>query len=258
MMRGLAKTLMTNAVNGWAYAAAFSFPSKYTWRWKIEMLAGRYEPETTRLFRRIVQPGMTVADVGAHIGYFSRLLARRVGPEGKVFAFEPDDENRALLSENVRGFPNVEVRSEAVTAEKGRVSFYHHAHSTGCHSTIAPAEAAASREVPAISLDSFMAERGIEWDFVKMDIEGGEANALRGMKRALENKRIRLVLEYNPRALARAGADPERFLSEIAARGFRIHALARGACTLLHEPFGISAEKLLGPGGSLNLYLSRV
>jgi len=46
----------------------------------ISMVAGRYEIETTRLFERLLKPGMVVVDVGAHVGYYSLLAARQVGP----------------------------------------------------------------------------------------------------------------------------------------------------------------------------------
>ena len=52
----------------------FSFPANYIRRWKLNMLWGLYEPETYRLFKEIITHGMTVVDIGAHIGYFTRLF----------------------------------------------------------------------------------------------------------------------------------------------------------------------------------------
>jgi len=53
------------------------------------IVRGVYEPEETAFVRSRVEPGQTVVDVGANIGYFSVLLAHQVGPAGRVHAFEP-------------------------------------------------------------------------------------------------------------------------------------------------------------------------
>ncbi len=55
---------------------------------------GVYEYWTTRLFRNIVKEGMTIVDIGAHQGTYSVLFASLMNDKGRVFAFEPDLENR--------------------------------------------------------------------------------------------------------------------------------------------------------------------
>ena len=49
----------------------------------LKMVMGRYEEETTRLFQSLVKPGMVCVDVGAHLGYYTLLAARQVGPTGR-------------------------------------------------------------------------------------------------------------------------------------------------------------------------------
>jgi ubiquinone/menaquinone biosynthesis C-methylase UbiE len=83
-MRYFIKKLLTQFVDFLALLQGFSFPQKYTWRWKLTMLTNRYEPETTRVLRDLLAPSMIVLDVGAHIGYFTRLASKQVGPEGHV------------------------------------------------------------------------------------------------------------------------------------------------------------------------------
>ena len=75
----------------------------------LDMAMGRYEPETTRLFKETVKPGMVVVDIGAHVGYYTLLAAKQVGPDGKVYAFEPEPGNHALLLKNIgmNGYDNV-------------------------------------------------------------------------------------------------------------------------------------------------------
>lgn len=249
-MHRLIRKLLEAVVAMWAQAARFSFPPKYSWRWKLDMLLGRYEPETTRLFKKILKPGMTFVDVGAHIGYFTRLAARRVGVSGHVYAFEPDPKNRVLLMQNTKRYRNVSIHAIAITEKEGRVPFYHVRGSTGCHSTIAQDDAERSL-VPATTLDMFMREKGIgHADVIKMDIEGGEAKALQGMEQTLRGIR-HLIIEYNPAALSRAGADPRALLSMLQEKGFTITVLSRGEEIPLSDIHDVSAYLT---SGSVNLH----
>src|SRR5262245_2134996 len=74
------------------------------------LLAGRgYEPEETAFIEAALAPGMTFLDLGANVGYFTCLAARKVGPAGRVWAFEPDPRNFRLLVRSVKanGLSNV-------------------------------------------------------------------------------------------------------------------------------------------------------
>ena len=252
-MQRLIRALLEAVVSAWGNAAHFSFPRKYSWRWKLEMLTNRYEPETTQLFKRMVKPGMVVIDIGAHIGYFTRFAARRVGRDGHVYAFEPDAENRELLIQNTKRYGNVSVSAAAVGAESGVVPFYHVEGSTGCHSTIAQ-ENAARLEVEATTLDAFASSAGIgHVDVIKMDIEGGEWNALKGMANILRDVQ-HLIIEYNPSALERAGADPYSFLSALQDKGFSVTILSREKEIPLSDARNISAYLT---SGSVNLHCKK-
>ena len=70
---------------------------------------GSFEPRTVAVFKKYVKPGMTVLDIGAQKGHHTLQLAKLVGKEGKVIAFEPDPEMFALLKENMalNGFNNI-------------------------------------------------------------------------------------------------------------------------------------------------------
>src|SRR5438067_2438972 len=86
-----------------------------------------YEPETFRFLAAQCRPGSTVLDIGAHLGLFTVIMARRVGPGGRVLSFEPTPSTRAALSETVRlnGFRDrVQVRGEAVAGTVGQAAFY--------------------------------------------------------------------------------------------------------------------------------------
>lgn len=110
----------------------FRFPDRATggwwwiWRYRFEMLLGWYEYPTILWVDRLVRPGMFVVDIGAHIGYFSRLLARLVGSTGNVLAFEPSPENFLLLVHNLsqRQSHNVLPIQAAVAEKSGRQLLY--------------------------------------------------------------------------------------------------------------------------------------
>jgi len=68
---------------------------------------GVWEPDTVRLWLRIVQPGIVVVDGGAHIGQYTLLASYRVGPEGQVHVFEPNPLVYTKLAENVRLNPSL-------------------------------------------------------------------------------------------------------------------------------------------------------
>lgn len=254
-MHRFAKTLLETAVSVWARAARFSFPKKYSWRWKLAMLAGRYERETTKLFKRIVKRDDAVVDIGAHIGYFTRLAARKVGPRGNVYAFEPDTENRTLLEQNTERYPNVFVHAAAITEKDGRVSFYHVAGSTGCHSTI-PQEDAAQFTVPATTLDSFVATSGISLDVIKIDIEGGEWAALRGMKNVLKQPHLSIIIEWKPSALEHGG-HPEDLLKELADNGFTLSVIGGTGLVSLTLSELSHAREYLDETGSVNIFATK-
>ena len=65
---------------------------------RLELLTGRHELETANLLRRLVRPGMIALDVGAHVGYYTRLLARLTGAGGRVIAFEPHPRTQQVLA----------------------------------------------------------------------------------------------------------------------------------------------------------------
>jgi hypothetical protein len=81
----------------------------YLWMHRL----GRMGADDAVLLRQMIQPGMQVADVGANLGLYSLLLARYVGPAGRIYAFEPDARMAAALRQNIaaNGHPPIEVLS---------------------------------------------------------------------------------------------------------------------------------------------------
>lgn len=158
---------------------------------------GAYEPLQTEIFKSILSPGMTFVDVGAHIGYYSMIAAKSVGDAGHIIAFEPRKYSHDLFLRNLaeNGFRNVQLYSKAVSDREGVVSFY-------SDSLYNIHELASGKEtiVQTISLSDFLRANGIhKIDAVKLDIEGGEYLALKGMAAILrESPNPMVFLEFNP------------------------------------------------------------
>lgn len=165
---------------------------------------GTYEPELQAAIKQLIQHGNVVFDVGANIGYISLLLARAVGTTGKVFAFEALPDNLKRLRENTALNPEgsrVSVVPNAVVDKSGMIKFLV-GPSPGTGKTLGSAGREMvykdSISVEGISLDDFVYNKGKPYpQVVKMDIEGGEILALRGMQRVLNEAHPTMLLELH-------------------------------------------------------------
>jgi FkbM family methyltransferase len=198
-VRQVVKFYIVIFVDMFAHIRGFAFPDSFIWYWKLDILLNRYEPETTRLFQKTIKPGMTVIDVGANIGYYTRLLSGLVGPTGKVYAFEPDEENWDFLVRNTKEYPNIHILKQAVSDHSGEIHFYHVRGSTGTHS-ILPTDDAELRTVESVSIDDFLRQNGIErLHAIKIDVEGAEEGVFQGMAGVLNSPHAPMVVfEYTP------------------------------------------------------------
>lgn len=192
LMRRIGKIPFVIFTDILAEIQGFHFPPSFLWYWKLDYLFGRYERGTTRFFKKTVQRGMTAADVGANLGYYTVLLSRLVGPTGEVYAFEADRENYAYLVKNVSHLKNVKTFNVAVSDNVGEVDFYHIQGATGTHSMLEVTNAE-KRTIPATSLDALHKD----FDVIKIDVEGAESLVFAGMKNVLA-KRPYVVFEYTP------------------------------------------------------------
>ena len=127
---------------------------------------GTYEPEMQSALRELIKPGMTVYDVGANIGYVTLMLAKLIGAQGKVYAFEalPDNVERLRRNVELNGFNDrVNIFPGAVAAGAGEVKFLvHPSGGMGKAAGSAGRDEQYLREitVPGISLDEFVYRAG--------------------------------------------------------------------------------------------------
>lgn len=189
----------------------------------LEATSG-WEPGETALLGGHIKPGMTVVDGGAHVGYYTCLAARLTGPRGLVLAFEPAPRNYELLLANVwrNGFTNVVCFPWAITDATGFAELHLGGSNTGdnrLHSGTPDRERVTVRTV---ALDDLEALRP-PLDVVKLDVQGSEEAAVRGMERLLEaSPRVLVTLEFWPAGIRAAGGDPRGLLARYRELGFGI------------------------------------
>lgn len=131
-------------------------------------------------------------DVGAEIGFYSYLAVKHMSRTGRILAIEPDPTRCALLRALLAAHDGVDVLEMAISDSAGTATLVK---PRGCSATLAGVEGDRF-QVAATSLDELLGDTDV--DLVKMDIEGGEAAALIGMRRILAVQRPDIFLEYHP------------------------------------------------------------
>lgn len=173
-----------------------------------------YETFVVRALTCLIQPGWITVDVGAHLGYFTLLLARLVGEAGQVFAFEAHPENAQWLRENVilnELTKQVTVENLAVSDGRQTVVRLNAPLRYTCEwSIVRDSPVHHFLEIPAISLDQYFAQ-GPCVDFIKLDIEGAEYLALQGMCSLLDRDQPICLIELH----AEEGQMAARFLKDM-------------------------------------------
>ena len=197
--------------------------------------SGGYEKETMEYCKRALKPGMTFVDVGANIGLFTLVAARAVGPEGHVYAFEPDSGNADLLEKNVRqnGYDNVKIIRKAVSDCSGSCTLFQSGFNPGDHRTYNVSKSRKAVLIESISLDEYF-KFGTQIDMIKIDIEGSEESALKGMQRILnDNPHLQMIIECWPSELRAAGTDPLEIFQSLEKREFSLSFIDDAAGTII-------------------------
>lgn len=162
---------------------------------------GFCEANVTNFLLLYVKEGMTVIDVGAHVGIYSMLGSELVGETGQVHSFEPTPWTFDILKTNTEKLPNVTGNNLAVATTARTLTFadygpgygaYNSAHKDAAGTLNKPAT---SREVASVSLDNYCLSHDLKPDILKIDAEGFEYEVLMGSTTILEQS------NPNPRPL---------------------------------------------------------
>lgn len=174
--------------------------------------AGRYEAQETLILRAILRSGDVFADVGANWGYFSLVAARLVGDSGRVICFEPHPVLFQQLRQNVErnALDNVLPlcvaacdRRRELVLEAVAVGF---GNSGGSRVVERPDPAKNTYPVAGQTIDDALDGCGVATvACLKIDIEGGEALALRGLRGLPAGRYRRILLEVHPAPLRAQG-----------------------------------------------------
>lgn len=194
------------------------------------------ELRLTRYLISRVNEGESVVDVGAHIGYYSLVLAQLVGSSGRVVAFEPGKAIFPYLHRNTKDKPQIEIVEMMVSDTEGERVFYEfdfkhsenntaveHAHDT---------QFAQRRSVQCTTLDEFCHATQLKPKILKIDVEGGELGVLRGSTN-LFSELYSIALEIRKDDYDQLYTEAIKFLSDHGFVPYRIDI--NGKLEILHD-----------------------
>ena len=218
----------------------------------LENLArGTYEPCTRKLFSGLLAETDVLVDAGAHIGLFSVLASRRGASDLSVYSFEPDPYNGKALHYNLRKnrCANVRMLPMAVSDTTGTARFLISDGTLGSSLILGRTNIGAtySRLVPTVALDFTLQEIPLKSLLIKLDVEGGEIMAIRGMSSVLRRAaKIAMICEMNPAALQAGGQTPAGLVHLLQKQGLETFFIsdAEGGLVPVTETFAAKGNLL--------------
>ncbi len=179
---------------------------------RVLTASGVWEPHVTEAFRARLGPGDVCVDIGAHIGYYTLLASKLVGPGGKVYAFEPSPGAFRALEQNLvrNGVTNVMPLNVAAGAHGSTGTLYELAEGSSGNSSLSPRllespHAGTADEYTPVEVEICAADSRVPPDefarvrMIKVDVEGYEVEALRGVERILAvGAPIAVIVELSP------------------------------------------------------------
>jgi len=159
------------------------------------------EPEFMDIIQEEVCDGMVALDIGANIGYVTLILAELVGRAGHVYAVEPGPRNFEILRKNI-DLNNYRERISAyqiAISDRNEILKLYMSQSSNLHSITASTNTEQAVDVVAKTGDEFLEDKMLP-SFIKMDLEGAEVEAIRGMIETLSNTAspVKILIEVHP------------------------------------------------------------
>ncbi|MCB0209167.1 MAG: FkbM family methyltransferase [Anaerolineae bacterium] len=163
---------------------------------------GTNEKPVQKAIAHYLRPGQVFYDIGANVGFFTAIAAKRVGPTGFVYAFEPVPENAQSIRHNINlnGFSQVTVFEQAVSDKSGVGALFvtHYAGGSTLSTVGKPSDTREVINVSLISIDDLVTRRTLlPPSLVKIDVEGAELDVLKGMRHTLKKHRPLLIYEID-------------------------------------------------------------
>jgi FkbM family methyltransferase len=186
---------------------------------------GNFDPVGIRFIKNQLYEGEIFVDIGANVGAYSLIASKLVGKSGKVIAFEPASKSFLRLLKNIslNGITNI-IPERFVVIDKsshtdlyiagsqnmGMSSIYHHDSETGI-----------TEKVESVSLDDYIEKKEISRiSLIKIDIEGSEFLALKGMQKVLTGMRPKILMELKEEILKSSGYTEQDVISNLEKAGY--------------------------------------
>lgn len=185
---------------------------------------GCWEPYETSLLLAALRPGDVFVDVGANIGYFSVIAAALLGPSGRVFAFEPEAGNFALLEQNLalNGCRhNVTAVPAALACDAGAGRLFMSEDNAGDHQLFASSGERRQQAVSLLNGSDYLRGRLTRLDLLKVDVQGAEYAVMSGLLPLLHElpRPPRIIIELTPYSLRQAGSSGRALVELLATLG---------------------------------------
>jgi FkbM family methyltransferase len=202
---------------------------------------GVFEPNSIKWIKKIVKPGMVVADVGANFGYYTIQLSRLIGSSGSVHAFEPSEQFRERLIYHIcrNQCRNVILSKFGLSDSRMNSVLYGGNTSATLHWCDDRIEPYVKELIELETLDNYIANMSLnKLDFIKVDIDGHESRFVTGAIQTLKHYQPIVLMEFMELALLRAGSDVEELAEKMRELGYILHSERTGL------PFSSSYEFL--------------
>ncbi len=169
------------------------------WVQQNAFLLGEYEEAEFMAISTFIKHDCVFIDIGANFGWYTLYASSLIGKDGNVIAFEPFPENYKRLKKNIELNPKRKIIAEnvAVGEKKGQLDLYYNKEEQNLGMVSKNMTPNSSKKtVPMIALNDYVIDKNIEKiDFIKIDIEGAEFHALKGMKTVLKKYKPVLLIE---------------------------------------------------------------
>ena len=233
LMRSLPINRFTSRIDGHEVRFVTTDPQSRRFFQERYRQGDLHEPPVSVQLAARARQAAVFADVGAHLGYYA-CLARVVNPALHLCLFEMNHRLMPIIARNLaaNGVTDADVVNRPVADCCRRVSYS--AASAVAGLAMSPRLDGAERieaggadriEVDAITLDAFFAGRGVVPDFIKIDVEGAEAQVLAGAADLLRERRPTLFVEVHPKSIGCFGGSVEEVYGRLAGHGYRVQLI---------------------------------
>jgi len=198
-----------------------------------------YEPSEQALFAKYLHGNMTMVDIGANLGLYTAVSMHHLDADGRIVALEPHPITYEFLQKSVaanrangRACPRVDIFNVAATPEPNTQELRLNPENRGDNRTYhgtyqGKVENWDTMPVKGRPVDDVISELGIEEvNFVKIDIQGYEQQAISGFQKTLaRSKNVILLSEFWPKGLKEAGGSASEYLQMLTNLGFTLYVL---------------------------------